>query len=211
MKRRAAGSGNSRRVVTPARAPAPVERSDHRANVTGTEWYERAKLPAHRTPMDLPLLELECMKILWQISEASVSKIRDILSRRRVLAYTTVETVMNRLVKKGAATRCKEGAVYIYWPQYTREEACQHALQRLVDHFFFGSRESLQAYLGGKGMETFFGTPDASQARRQPHAPATIPTPARRKAAAKPRPGKPALAGKLEPEPTAAAIDTSLL
>lgn len=205
MKRRTPGSPNSPRASVSARSAAAAnEVAAPTPGVVGIEWVERAKLPAHRTPLDLPLLELECLKILWQLGEAPVWQIREILSRRRALAYTTVETLMNRLVKKGAVARQKQGAVYLYWPQYTREEACQHALQRLIDHFFYGSRESLEAYLGGESMEVVMATPRASRPRGQAALPAASVTSVRRKAA------KPS-ARKLEPEPAGETIETSLL
>ena len=205
MKRRVTGSANSGRSAAGARAPAApaAVAATPGDSVGGTDWYERAKLPAHRTPLDLPLLELECMKILWQLGEAPVWQIREILSRRRPLAYTTVETLMNRLVKKGAVSRRKQGAVYLYWPECTREEAFRHALQRLLDHFFYGSRESLLAYLSGKKTEAGMAVLPESQPRRRAALPP--PAPVRRKAGAKPG------AGKHEPEPAEAGMETSLL
>lgn len=205
MKRRATGAANSGRSATARTAAAPGAVAAMGASVVGTEWYERAKLPAHRTPLDLPLLELECMKILWQLGEAPVWQIREILSRRRALAYTTVETLMNRLVKKGAVSRRKQGAVYLYRPECAREEACQHALQRLLDHFFYGSRESLLAYLSGKKTEVALAAPQASLPRRRRALPPVAASPVRRKATAK------AGAGKVEPEPVEAGMETSLL
>lgn len=192
-----------RRVHSPAtaaaRAPIPVSAAIP-AMAKAHEWLERAKLPAHRTILDLPLLELECMKVLWQLGEAPVSRIREILSRRRALAYTTIETLVNRLVKKGVAGRRKQGPIYVYWAECSRDEACQHALQRLIDHFF-GSRAMLQSYLSGKGLEP---TPRPGTAA------------ARARTAAWTRPiatgrRKPAKAAGSKPEPPAAPIETSLL
>ena len=47
---------------------------------------------------DLPPLELQCMKALWSLGEATVEDIRASLMPRRPLAYTTVMTTMRILV-----------------------------------------------------------------------------------------------------------------
>lgn len=207
MKRRTTSGGNSARAASPTRVAtaanpsAPVASAAENPVARAYEWMERAKLPAERTVLDLPLLELECMNVLWQLGEAPVSRIRSILTRRRALAYTTIETLMNRLVKKGIVNRRKEGPVYLYWPECTLEEACEHAVQRLIDHFFFGSRAMLEAYLGGKGAESAMKAA-ASEPRGRSRWAAVPAAPARRKAAK---------AEKSKAEVPGAAIETSLL
>ncbi|MGE5325632.1 MAG: BlaI/MecI/CopY family transcriptional regulator, partial [Deltaproteobacteria bacterium] len=66
--------------------------------------------------LDLPPLELECMKALWALSEATVEEIRADMMPRRPLAYTTVLTVMDRLARKGVADRRKRGRAHVYTP-----------------------------------------------------------------------------------------------
>ncbi len=62
-------------------------------------------------------LEAEMMQIIWA-TEKPVS-VRDLLEsinaqHAKPLAYTTVMTVMSRLVKKGALRRWREGRAYMY-------------------------------------------------------------------------------------------------
>jgi predicted transcriptional regulator len=62
-------------------------------------------------------LEAEVMEIVWK-TEGPVS-VRDLLGqvnhrRRPPLAYTTVMTVMSRLVDKDVLTRSRQGRGYIY-------------------------------------------------------------------------------------------------
>jgi len=96
-----------------------------------------------------PPLELECLKALWTLGEANVKDVREVLTARRNLAYTTVMTVLDRLVKKGVAGRRKQGRSFLYAPLRQREELRRLAVQELVDAFFDGSREQLLAYLTG--------------------------------------------------------------
>ena len=52
-----------------------------------------------------PPLELACLRALWQLGEGTVHDVRRVLSKERVLAYTTVMTLLDRLEKRGCATR----------------------------------------------------------------------------------------------------------
>ena len=80
---------------------------------------------------------------------ANVKDVREVLTERRNLAYTTVMTVLDRLVKKGVIERRKEGRSFVYLPLTQREELRRLAVQELVDSFFDGSRDDLIAYLTG--------------------------------------------------------------
>src|SRR5512138_2516430 len=93
-------------------------------------------------PRDIPPpLELECLKVLWQLGEGSVKDVRSGLAESRNLAYTTVMTLMDRLVKKGSASRRKSGRMFLYAPVLPRDHARRLAVQELVDTFFGGSHE----------------------------------------------------------------------
>ncbi len=97
----------------------------------------------------LPPLELEILKVLWLLGQGSVREVQTEISRRRPLAYTTVETLLDRLYRKGAAERRKQGRRHIYQPLVSRQIALELALERLAQDFFDGSRERLLAHLQG--------------------------------------------------------------
>lgn len=69
-------------------------------------------------------LELAIMEIVWE--QATVT-VRDVLTTLRAqgrdLAYTTVMTIMGRLVKKGWLATDKEGRAYRYQAVRSRAEA----------------------------------------------------------------------------------------
>lgn len=95
---------------------------------------------------ELPPLELECMKALWSLGEGTVQEIRERLFPKRPLAYTTVMTVMDRLARKGAVEREKNGRAHVYRATVTEELVRERAVARLVENFF-RSRDGLQQYL----------------------------------------------------------------
>jgi BlaI family transcriptional regulator, penicillinase repressor len=140
---------------------------------------------------DLPALELECMKALWALNEATVEEIRAQLLPGRPLAYTTVLTVMDRLARKGVAERRKRGRAHVYTAAVPEDSVRERALERLVENFFAGSRERLRSHLDGAPA-------------RQPNSLRNAESPRERVAARAPRKPK-------EAERPAEGIDTSLL
>jgi BlaI family transcriptional regulator, penicillinase repressor len=107
---------------------------------------ERNRGP-RRSVLDLAPLELDCMNTLWPLGEATVREIRDRLAERRARAYTTIMTIMDRLARKGIVERHKTGRKYVYRPKLSAEEARTHALERVLENFFGGSKEEMIAQL----------------------------------------------------------------
>ena len=63
------------------------------------------------------------------------------------LAYTTVLTLLDRLVRRGAVTREKSGRGYRYVPTADREKVRLTAVQTLADQHFDSSLKELRNYL----------------------------------------------------------------
>ena len=94
------------------------------------------KKSEHLTP-----LELEIMKVLWETGPASVQTVQEQLAGTR--AYTTVQTMLNVLHRKGKVTRLLVDKAYLYRPAVSRSQAIGLALGDVVDRMFGGSAESL--------------------------------------------------------------------
>ncbi len=88
-------------------------------------------------------LELEIMKVLWQEGTANVQTVQQRLQPERTLAYTTVQTMLNVLVRKGKARRTLNERAYIYRPAVSRQSAIAQAVGDLVERVFGGSSEDL--------------------------------------------------------------------
>jgi BlaI family transcriptional regulator, penicillinase repressor len=95
-----------------------------------------------------PPLELLCLRALWTLGEGNVGAVREIVSRSRPLAYTTIMTVMDRLVRKGMLARRKVGRSFTYVPQATKDAARRAAVRELLEGYFDGSEDQLRAFLG---------------------------------------------------------------
>jgi predicted transcriptional regulator len=86
-------------------------------------------------------LELDIMKVLWRLGNANVQAVQQALPRE--LAYTTVQTVLNILKRKGKVKRAKRDRAYFYTPAVSQREVARHALTDMVQRLFGGSAESL--------------------------------------------------------------------
>jgi predicted transcriptional regulator len=90
----------------------------------------------HLTP-----LELEIMHVLWETGPANVQTVQQKLNRE--LAYTTVQTMLNILHKKGKVKRNLKDRAYFYKPAVSRKQVVSKQMTDLVDRLFGGSAESL--------------------------------------------------------------------
>jgi len=72
-------------------------------------------------------LELEIMKVLWTTGPANVQTVQSAL-REGALAYTTVQTMLNVLHRKGRVKRKLKDRAYLYQPALSRQTAVTQAL-----------------------------------------------------------------------------------
>ena len=92
--------------------------------------------------------ELDVMQALWSLKrEATVADVHQAMSSTAELAYTTVQTMLNRLASKGQVRRRLEGRAYLYAPVVKEPAAAKAALRSVVDRFFGGSAAELTAHL----------------------------------------------------------------
>jgi predicted transcriptional regulator len=86
-------------------------------------------------------LELRIMQVLWRLGPSPVQAVQQELDGE--LAYTTVQTMLNVLERKGRVTRRLRGRAYEYRPAVTEEKTLGTAVAELVDRMFGGSPEEL--------------------------------------------------------------------
>jgi BlaI family penicillinase repressor len=90
---------------------------------------------------NLTPLELEIMHVLWETGPANVQTVQQKLKRE--LAYTTVQTMLNILARKGKAKRTLKNRAYFYKPAVSRKQVVGKHVKDIVDRLFGGSAESL--------------------------------------------------------------------
>lgn len=91
--------------------------------------------------------EWELMNALWKRHPATARDIIEQLSDENRWAYTTVKTMLSRLVQKKAVAETKRGAISIYEPLVSQQSARRFALKTLVDKVLDGAVEPIVHYL----------------------------------------------------------------
>lgn len=67
-------------------------------------------------------LQAEVMRIVWELGEATVDDVRAVQPEEHRSAYTTVQTVLNRLVDRGLLDRRLRGKAFVYRARYGESE-----------------------------------------------------------------------------------------
>src|SRR5271154_6240275 len=105
-------------------------------------FSNKEALPMERKKnQTLTPLELEIMQVLWDAGPCTVSEVQPKLKAQ--LAYTTVQTMLNVLLRKNKVKRVQEGRAFRYRPTVSRERANGSALHDMVKRMFGGSSEAL--------------------------------------------------------------------
>jgi BlaI family penicillinase repressor len=97
--------------------------------------------------MKLSEAEWQIMNALWQQYPASARELTERLPKDVKWAYTTVKTMLSRLVVKNAVSESKRGNTSMYEPLVTRKGARLTAIRNLMNQAFDGAVGSLMHFL----------------------------------------------------------------
>jgi len=97
--------------------------------------------------MRLSESEWQIMNVLWQCHPATAREIAERLPAEVNWAYTTIKTMLTRLMGKGAVSEVKRGNTSVYEPLVTREKARGSALGALLNQAFDGAIEPFLNFL----------------------------------------------------------------
>ena len=93
-------------------------------------------------------VEWEIVDKIWELGGApSIREVWENCFPNGEKAYTTVQTIMNTLEKKGMLERNKIGLVNFYKPLKSREETVKSEMSGVVSRIFNGSVPALANYL----------------------------------------------------------------
>jgi BlaI family transcriptional regulator, penicillinase repressor len=86
-------------------------------------------------------LELEVMQVLWSAGPSTAAEVQEQISGE--YAYTTVQTMLQVLLRKGKVKRTAEGRAYRYKAAVSRERAAGSAIADMIKRMFGGSAEAM--------------------------------------------------------------------
>lgn len=88
---------------------------------------------------ELTRLEWLLMDSLWDSQQATATDLQNKLGATQGWAYSTVKTMLDRLVEMGYAKARRVGNVYEYSPRIKRPTAVRKVVDEMVDRLFGGS------------------------------------------------------------------------
>ena len=94
-------------------------------------------------------LQAEVMSAVWRLGEATVEAVRKEQPARARSAYTTIQTVMNRLADRGLLARERRGKAFVYRAKYDEPELLARTIgERLAEASPEARRAALVSLVG---------------------------------------------------------------
>lgn len=90
-------------------------------------------------------LEIRVLEALWDRDTAAA--VKDLQPQFPGVAYTTLMTTLDRLFRKGALTRFKEGRAFFYEPKATRDELMSQLAGSALSTLFPGDSAGMRPIL----------------------------------------------------------------
>jgi BlaI family transcriptional regulator, penicillinase repressor len=100
-----------------------------------------------REGIQLGKLQLEIMRVVWSVGEATVTDVHKTLEPTHGLAPTTIATMLKKMEAKGVVAHRSEGRRFVYRPTVTEEAVTRSMVADLTDRLFGGDPAALAAHL----------------------------------------------------------------
>ena len=92
--------------------------------------------------------EFEVMKVVWKFALINTNEITERLLKTTSWSAKTIQTLIKRLVTKGALTYEKQGRVFVYTPLVEENEYVNQQSNSFLNRFYDGDFSAmLSAYL----------------------------------------------------------------
>lgn len=87
--------------------------------------------------------EYSVMEVVWKKYPISTNEVVEILSKNKNWSDKTIQTMLSRLVKKGALSYEKESRTYIYSPIVKKEEYINFESTSFLKKFYNGALNAM--------------------------------------------------------------------
>lgn len=94
-------------------------------------------------------LQAQIMAALWRLGSGTVDQVRSALPDESRSAYTTVQTVLNRLAERGLLVRERGSSAIVYRPVLTEAEYLSRSIGRSLSDASTEARQAVLAQLVG--------------------------------------------------------------
>jgi BlaI family transcriptional regulator, penicillinase repressor len=91
--------------------------------------------------------EWTILQVIWEKEPCAAPTVQETLQKDKGWAYTTVKTLMDRMVKKGLLTTERMRNLYLYRAAITRPQAQRSEILRTVNRAFDGALTPMMQFL----------------------------------------------------------------
>jgi predicted transcriptional regulator len=111
-------------------------------------------MPAKESP-ELSPLELGVMNVIWELGECTSAEVIEEFTKKRMLANTTIRTVLANIRKKGYLEVVPSVEPRIrFRPRVSKRSVARRSLKRLLENMFSDSpREAIEFLLEEEDMD----------------------------------------------------------
>src|ERR1700684_4580486 len=107
--------------------------------MAGVRTLPLRRHPTAKRPPPIPDSELDVLKVLWNLGQATVREALETLrAAGRQWSYATVATLLDRLESKGLVNSDRRELAFVYRPAITSQEVRQKRVTNLVDKLYQG-------------------------------------------------------------------------
>ena len=101
------------------------------------------------TKLGVELFESEwaILQVVWEQEPCAAPTVQEVLREGKGWAYTTVKTIMDRMVRKGLLQTERVRNLYLYRAAITRQQAQQSEIRRTIKRAFDGALTPMMQFL----------------------------------------------------------------
>ena len=98
--------------------------------------------------------EFEVMKVVWEYAPVNTNEVIERLTKKTDWKTKTIQTLLARLVKKGALSFTKDGRVFVYTPAVEKSNYLKTQGRSFLNRFYEGDLNSLVLSMIEAGDQT---------------------------------------------------------
>ena len=95
-------------------------------------------------------LQAQIMTVMWRLGSGTVDEVRSALPPRYRTAYTTIQTVLNRLAERRMLERSKQGRQIVYRARVSEAEYVSRSIEQALASASVDARQAALARLIGE-------------------------------------------------------------
>ncbi len=100
-----------------------------------------------KTNVELFDSEWAILQVVWEHEPCAAPTVQEVLQKEKDWAYTTVKTLMDRMVKKGLLQTERIRNLYLYRSAITRSQAQRGEIMKTVKRAFDGALTPMMQFL----------------------------------------------------------------